>query len=137
ERGGAADEAVEHHPHHQRAEMPARARKPLEHGVLRRLLVEMHRLRIELGRERQDLLAGDVARAEGAESADREIFEVEDHRRGITGRKVRLWPHFAAITTRAPAWLVLLMVRRYRPGPVSSAGFGRNSSLIRRGKEDV
>src|SRR5215471_823689 len=75
-----------------------------------------------------------MAWAEGAESADGEIFEIEDHRREIAGRKVRLWPHFAAITTRAPAWLVLQMARRYRPRPVSSAGFGPNLHLIRWGK---
>ena len=75
ERGGAADKAVEHHPHHDRAEMPARTGQALEHRLLRRLLVEMHRLRIELGGKGEDLLARDVARAEAAETAGLEIFE--------------------------------------------------------------
>src|SRR6202011_4179673 len=42
-------------------------------------LVEMHRLRIELGCERQDLLARDVARSECAEMAGRKIFEGQRH----------------------------------------------------------
>ncbi len=79
ERSGAADEAVEHHPHHDRAEMPARARQPLQHGLGRGLLVEMHRLRVVLAGKLQNLLARDVARAEGAEAADRKIFESEGH----------------------------------------------------------
>ena len=43
------------------------------------LLVEVHRLRIELGGESQDLVAGDMARAERAEPAGREIFEGQGH----------------------------------------------------------
>ena len=43
--------------------------RPLQHRSLRGLLVEMHRLRIELGGERQYLLARDVARTERAEMA--------------------------------------------------------------------
>jgi hypothetical protein len=68
-------------------------------------LVEMHRLRIELGGERQYFLARDVARAKAAEMAGREIFEGQRHL-GIAGTKARLWPLFAAISTRALAWLV-------------------------------
>ena len=37
--------------------------------------VEMHRLRVELGGKRQNLLARDVARSERAEMAGLEIFE--------------------------------------------------------------
>ncbi len=35
QRGGAADIAVEHHPHHDRAQMPARAREALQHRARR------------------------------------------------------------------------------------------------------
>src|SRR5947209_455078 len=79
ERSGVADVEVEHHPHHDRAEMPARAGKPLEHRSLRRLLVEMHGLRIELGGKRQHLLARDMARPEAAEATGRKILEIERH----------------------------------------------------------
>ena len=77
ERGGAADEAVEHHPHHDRAEMPARAGQPLEHRSAGGLLVEMHRLRVEFGGKGQDFLARDAARSERAETAGREVFECQ------------------------------------------------------------
>ena len=72
ERGGVADERIEHHPHHQRAEMPARAGKSLQHGLAGGLLVEMHRLRIEFGGKRQNLLARDMARSVSAKPADAE-----------------------------------------------------------------
>jgi len=55
--------------------MPARTGQPPEHRLFRRLLVEVHRLRVVLGRKGEDLLARDVARAEGAEPAGLEIFE--------------------------------------------------------------
>ena len=118
ERGGAADKAVEQHPHHDRAEMPARTGQPLQHRRVGGLLVQMHRLRIEFGGEGQNLLARDVARSERAEMAGREIFEgqrVIDRRCGlrIAGGEARLWPLFAAISTRPPAWLV----RRGRAPP--------------------
>ena len=88
ERGGAADKAIEHHPHHDRAEMPARSGQALEHRLLRRRFVEMHRLRVELAGKGQNLLARDVARAECAETAGLEIFESErGHDWGFTGRK--------------------------------------------------
>ncbi|GCC47268.1 hypothetical protein chiPu_0031153 [Chiloscyllium punctatum] len=100
ERGGAADEAVEQHPHHQRAEMPAGARQAAEHGFLRRLLVEMHRLRVEFGGEGEDFLARHMARAERAETAGLEVFEGQrGHEMRICRREARLWPLFAAITT--------------------------------------
>src|SRR5207237_2997523 len=65
------------HPHHQRAEMPARSGQALEHRLLRRLLVEMHRLRIVLRGKGEDLLARHATRAEGTETAGLEIFEGE------------------------------------------------------------
>jgi hypothetical protein len=79
ERSGACDEAIGHHPHHQRAEVPARAGQAAQHAVGRGLLIEVHRLRIELGGESQDLVAGDMARAECSEPAGREIFEGQGH----------------------------------------------------------
>jgi hypothetical protein len=79
QRGGAADKAVEHHPHHDRAQMPARTREAAQHRALCGLVVEMHRLRIELGGEGKDLLARDVARTESAETAGRKIFEGQRH----------------------------------------------------------
>ena len=75
--------AVEHHPHHDRAKMPARSRQALQHRALRGLFVEMHRLRIELGGKGQYLLARDVARSECAEMAGREIFEGQRHDWGL------------------------------------------------------
>ena len=83
QRCGAADKAVEHHPHHDRAEMPARTRKPLQHRACRGLFVEMHRLRIELRGKGEHLLARDVARAECAETAGRKIFEGQCHGWGL------------------------------------------------------
>ena len=62
--------------------------RPLQHELLRRLLVEMHRLRIELGGECQDFLARDMARAERAETAGLEVFEGQGHaRESFAGRK--------------------------------------------------
>src|SRR6202023_4072320 len=61
------------------AEMPARTRQPLQRGLGRGLLVEMHRLRVVFARKLEDILARDMARAEGAEAADRKIFESEGH----------------------------------------------------------
>ena len=49
--------------------------RPLQHRRLGGLFVEMHRLRIVFRGERQNFLARDVARAEGAEMAGLEIFE--------------------------------------------------------------
>ena len=57
--------------------MPARRREPAEQARAPRLLVEMHRLRIELGRERDDLLARDQPRSEFGHLAGREIFPME------------------------------------------------------------
>jgi hypothetical protein len=47
----------------------------------------MHRLRVVLAGELQDLLARDMARAEGAEAADRKIFESEGHSVRDCGRE--------------------------------------------------
>ncbi len=79
----SADEAVEHHPHHDRAQMPAGAGQPLQHRARRRLFVEMHRLRIEFGGEREHFLARDMARTERAEAAGLKIFESQGHRSGL------------------------------------------------------
>ena len=75
----AADKAVEHHPHHDRAKMPARAREALEHRSGCRLFVEMHRLRIEFGGKAKDLLAGNPARTKCPEMTGRKIFKAEHH----------------------------------------------------------
>src|ERR1019366_1214548 len=58
---------------------PARTGKALQHRSRSRLLVEMHRLRIELGGKGKRLLARDAARSESAEMADWEIFEGQHH----------------------------------------------------------
>src|SRR5438270_4855638 len=65
----------------------------------------MHRLRIELGGKRKNLLARDAARSESAEMAGWKIFEGERHD-GDCRREARLWPLFAAISTCRLAWLV-------------------------------
>jgi hypothetical protein len=62
--------------------MPARTGKAPEHRLRRRLFVEVHRLRIEFGGERQHLLPRDATRTESAEMAWRKIFEAECHGRG-------------------------------------------------------
>jgi hypothetical protein len=79
QRRGAADIAVEHHPHHDRAKMPAGSREAVEHRARRCLFVEVHRLRIELGGKSEDLLARDAARSECAEMAGRKIFKRQRH----------------------------------------------------------
>ena len=60
-------EGVGAHPHQDAAGVPAGGGEPAQHGRARRRLVEMHRLRIELGRERDHL----VARQAGAGRARR------------------------------------------------------------------
>ena len=88
-------------------EMPARTGEALQHRLAGGLLVEMHRLRVVLGGKGEDLLARDVARSERAEMAGLEIFEGQrGHGWGFAAREARLWPLFAAISTRPPAWLV-------------------------------
>ena len=54
--------------------MPARSRQAAEQTVARGLLVQMHRLRIELRGERDDLLACDDARPILGHLAGREIL---------------------------------------------------------------
>ncbi len=71
------DEAVEHHAHDDRADVPAGAREALQHRRLRRLLVEMHRLRIEFAREVDDLPARDGSRTETSDMPLGEIFKRE------------------------------------------------------------
>jgi hypothetical protein len=58
----------------------------------------MHRLRIELGGESNDLIARHMTRAERPEVAGREVFECQGH---TVDRwwDARLWPLFAAITS--------------------------------------
>ena len=56
ERGDAIEDAVAHHAHHHRAGVEPRGAKAADERPLRRLLVEMHRLRIELAGEGDDLL---------------------------------------------------------------------------------
>src|SRR3954449_13271169 len=65
--------------------MPARAGQALQHGRLRRRLVQMHPLRIEFRGEGQHLLARDMARAETAKTASRKVFEAERHFWGMAG----------------------------------------------------
>jgi len=52
---------------------------------------------------------------------------------GGIAAEVRLWPHFAAISTHSPVWLALRPGPESGPGPVSPARFGRNLRLIRWG----
>ena len=59
-----AEQAIADHAHQQTAAMPAGRGKPAQHARARGGLVEMHRLRVELGGERDDLLAGDQPRAD-------------------------------------------------------------------------
>src|SRR6185369_11057261 len=85
--------------------------QPLQHRRVGGGLVQVHRLRVEFGGKGKNLLARDVARSERAEVAGREVFEgqrchlsaiwIEDY-----GGEARMWPLFAAISTRPPAWLV-------------------------------
>src|ERR1700758_150299 len=96
--------------------MPARAGQAPQHRLAGRLLVEMHRLRVEFGGKCHDLLARDMARPERAERARRKIFEGERHGLRKCRRDDRLWPHFTAITTRSPAWLVSPAARICYPG---------------------
>ncbi len=97
--------------------------------VPRSLVVEMHRLRIEFGRERQNLLARDVTRAISAKPADGKIFEGE-HDRGENGGGGQIVAALCG-NLNPLAWMA-------RPipagadsdgnpiGAVSAAGFGRN-----------
>ena len=57
--------------------MPAGSAKSAEHALRRRRLVEMHRLRIELGGEGDDFLARHQARAVNGDRAGLEIFPVD------------------------------------------------------------
>ena len=56
--------------------MPAGGGKAAEHRGLRRLLVEMEGLRVELGGERDDLLAGHKPRPVLGDAALLEVFPV-------------------------------------------------------------
>src|SRR3954471_18831098 len=56
--------------------MPPRRAEPAQHGVARGLLVEVHRLRIELRRKSDDLLARDMARPVFGGPGGVEIFEI-------------------------------------------------------------
>src|SRR6185437_6033869 len=64
---------------------PARAGQAAQHALVGGVLVEMHRLRVEFGGKRQNLLARDMTRPERAERARRKIFEGEGHGSGIAG----------------------------------------------------
>src|SRR5436305_13374442 len=75
-RGGVEQQPVRDHAHHDAAGVPARRAEPAQHGVARGLLVEMHRLRIELRREADDLLARDTARPIFGRPVGGEIFQV-------------------------------------------------------------
>ena len=59
--------------------IPARRGKALQHRLRGGLFVEMHRLRVELGRKCQYFLAGDATRTESAEMTGWKIFEGERH----------------------------------------------------------
>jgi len=56
--------------------MPARGAEPAQHGVARSLLVEVHRLRIELRRKSDDLLARDTARPIFGRPGSIEVLEI-------------------------------------------------------------
>src|SRR4051794_171479 len=95
--------------------MPSRPGKAFQHRVLRRLLVEMHRLRIEFRGKGEHLLARDMARPIAAETAKREIFEAERHDGDlprIAGEEARLWPYFAAISSHGTAWRACDLAQR-------------------------
>ena len=75
-RGCVEQQPVGDHLHHDAARVPARGAEPAQHGVARRLLVEMHRLRIELRRKADDLLARDTARPILGRPVGVEILEI-------------------------------------------------------------
>src|SRR4051794_33260662 len=56
--------------------MPAGRAEPAQHRIARRLLVEVHRLRIELRRKADDLLARDTPRPVFGPPGSVEIFEI-------------------------------------------------------------
>ena len=68
------NEAVGDDPHQQAAGVPARGAQAAEQRGARRRLVEMHRLRIELGGEGDDLLARHQPRAVDGDRAGFEVF---------------------------------------------------------------
>src|ERR1700742_1113238 len=103
--------------------MPARTRQSLQHGLGGGFVVEMHRLRIVLAGELQDLLARDMARAEGAETADGKIFEREGH----SVRGLRHGRSDCGRTLRQSQPVSLHGFRYDARGPVRAGGFGRNS----------
>ena len=76
-RAGIEHEGVGAHPHQDTAEIPAGGGEPAQHGVARRLVIQMHRLRIELGRECDHLAAGHAPRAMLEHAARREVFPME------------------------------------------------------------
>ena len=74
-RGRIEQEGVAEQPHEHRAGMPAGGRQPAENAGLAGRLVEMHRLRIELAGEFDDLLRRHVLGAEIDRAAFDEILE--------------------------------------------------------------
>jgi hypothetical protein len=61
--------------------------KPAQHGGAGRRLVEMHRLRVELGGEGQYLFARHQARAVDRDRAGLEVFPMEFSHGGILTRR--------------------------------------------------
>src|SRR3954464_1795896 len=108
--------------------MPARAGKAFQHRALGGLLVEVHRLRVEFAREFEDFLAAHAARTERAETAGFEVFEGQRGHGEKCRKEARLWPLFAAISTRRYAWRVSVPIRRACPRRYSGLGQRPNST---------
>src|SRR5262249_44756827 len=129
---GGLELAVDQKPHGHRGGMPAARRQAAEDARVRRVLVEMERLRIELGGKRLDafLVDAQLRRAEGL--TDREVFQVECHDEDLAGGTASAGTAPAGARNQAPLLTATAMIS---PNAASAAACamktGRRSPLRR------
>src|SRR5690606_41418899 len=94
--------------------VPAAGAEPPEQGLLRGLLVQVERLRIELAGEVDDRFPREGIGAEVDGGADLEILEIAAHR-ATSGARRRKSCAASQVITTSPFWLSISKTIWHRP----------------------